>query len=462
MKNRIKNLLLTYSLNMAFIAILLGSSLIFIYHQLHERILLLFSAVLIFSLLPMVSYFRTIINSYISPIRYSDLYVQTVDLILNIRSFDEVLRQTFDQILHLIKVNTGLLIFYYHDKDEFKIFYQKNLRKKIIKRARISQDNILLRAIKGPDDVVIKGRLNASIRYEKEIIDELDRLSGEVVVPIYYHNMFLGLIITGDRKRRFTEGELRLLKIFASKIAILSVNSFFFGEVVRKEDLQREYELATRVQKRFLPSHSVGFGRLRVRVFHEASSSMVREFYDVFVNDTSEDDLRISAYRILGDITGTSILMPGIQSIIQSFARLGYPPSGVLRRLKRILRQKELVDERIILFHGSLNRSGEISYASDGYSAPILFNGRKAAIHAMRKTAGDAVRRIRLDAGDFFILCSESYFAELSGRPKDYSALIAGSGTLDGVGGALEKALGSAVHDDSDKLLILIGIEEAR
>jgi hypothetical protein len=98
-----------------------------------------------------------------------------VDLILNIRSFDEMLRQTFDQILQLIKVSTGLLIFYYHDKDEFKIFYQKNLRKKVIKRARISQDNILLRAIKGPDDVVIKGRLNASVRYEKEIIDELTR-----------------------------------------------------------------------------------------------------------------------------------------------------------------------------------------------------------------------------------------------------------------------------------------------
>ena len=462
MKNRIKNLLLTYSLNMAFIAILLGSSLIFICHQLHERILLLFSGVLIFSLLPMVSYFRTIINSYISPIRYSDLYVQTVDLILNIRSFDEMLRQTFDQILQLIKVSTGLLIFYYHDKDEFKIFYQKNLRKKVIKRARISQDNILLRAIKGPDDVVIKGRLNASVRHEKEIIDELNRLSGEVVVPIYYHNMFLGLIITGDRKRRFTEGELRLLKIFASKIAILSVNSFFFGEVVRKEDLEREYELATRVQKRFLPIHSVSFGRLKVWVSHEASSSMVREFYDVFVNDASDDDLRISAYRILGDITGTSILMPGIQSIIQSFARLGYPPSGVLRRLKRILRQKELLDERMILFHGCLSRSGEISYASDGYSSPVLFSGRKAALRVMQKTVGDAVRRVRLNVGDFFILCNESYSAELGGRQKDYSALIAGAGTLEGVGGALERALESAVHDDSDKLLILVGIEEGR
>ncbi len=46
------------------------------------------------------------IDSYISPIRYNDLYVQTVDSILNIESFDEVLRTTFDQILDLISVGT--------------------------------------------------------------------------------------------------------------------------------------------------------------------------------------------------------------------------------------------------------------------------------------------------------------------------------------------------------------------
>ncbi len=461
MKNRIKNILLTYSLNMVFIAIILGGSLVFIHHRLHERILLLFFAVMIFSLLPIVSYFRIIINSIISPIRYSDLYVQTVDLILSIRSFDEVLRQTFDQILHLLKVHTGLLIFYYHDKDEFKIFYQKNLRKKIIQKARISQENILLRVIKGPDDVIIKGRLNDSIHYEREIIEELNRLSGEVVVPIYYHDMFLGLIITGDKKRRFAEGELRLLKIFASKIAILSVNSFFFNEVVRKKDLEREYELATRVQKKFLPGRSFDFGRTRVRIFHEASSSMVREFYDVFVNDATEGELRLSAYRILGDITGTSILMPGIQSIIQSFARLGCTPSGVLRRLKKILRQKELLDERMILFHGSLGRSGEICYANDGYSSPIIFNKKKGTLRVTRNNPGNAVRRVRLEPGDLFILCSESYFAEIGGRLSDYAALIKNRHTLDIPGGALEKALTEAVHDDSDKLLVLIGVEEA-
>ncbi len=423
MKNRIKNIALTYGVNLLFVSLLLAFAGGLAMLELDGIFSVVFFFAVIFTLLPVVNYLHTIIDSFISPIRYNDLYVQAVDSILNIESFDEVLRATFDQILNLISVGTGMLIFYYHDREEFNIFYQKNRRRKIIRNARISKDNILFRVINGPEDVIVRSKLNPAIHFEGSITAELDRLGGEVVVPIYYHEIFLGLIITGGRRRRFSPGEIRLLKIFASKIAILSINRFFFGEIVRKKELEKEYELAARVQKKFLPPAGAVIGRFEIRVFHETASLMIREFYDVFENDAVEDDVRISAYRIKGNLAGTSILMPGVQSVLQSFARLGLSPPGVLARMKRIIRARRLDAQDLIIMHGSLHRDGEFIFSSYGYPDPLVYR-RGEGLQPHRREGRGSARSLRMRPGDIMILCCDSFYRTIIGNLPGFGELI--------------------------------------
>ncbi len=461
MNKRVKNSLLTLGLFLIVVSVLVLCASTFMNLGLGGSQFVFFFTVFIFVTLPMVSYGFEIINSTLSPIQYSDLYVQTVDSILNMESFDEVLRDTFDQILDLIRVQVGFLIFYYHDRNEFNIFYQKNKRKRIIRRAKISQDNILFKVVKGPDDIVIKSALRPLVHIEKAIIDELDRLNGEVVVPIYYHEMFLGMIVTGERKRRFQEAEIRLLKIFASRIAILSVNSFFFKEIIRKRELEKDYELARRVQKKFLPDSSVESGKIQVRVFHEPKSLMVREFYDVFINDSGDEDVRISAYRIKGNILGTSILMPGIQSMLQSFARLGLPPSRSVARLRKILRERDLVDEYLLLLHGSIKQNGNFNFCNDSYQPPLLFRKKTRRLSEIKIRDKKNTRMVRLRPGDVIVIAGGRYHTELTANPEKYGVIMGKNSTsLAKSLGALVKGLGDGVEEDGeDKLLMLIGME---
>ncbi len=463
MRNRIINILLTQGLNLLFIAVLTLCSVFFKYEGLNNLMIFLFFGVLIFTVMPMMNYLRTLINSIISPIRYNDLYVQTVDLILSVESFDDVLRDTFDQILDFIRVQAGMLIFYYHDKDEFNIFYQKNKRKRMIRRAKISQDNILLKIINGPDDIIIKSKLDPGVHFQQGIIDELERLGGEIVVPVYYHDMFLGLIVIGGRKRKFSPGEIRLLRIFASRIAILSINSFFFSEMVRKKELEKEYELASKVQKKFLPASGVTSGRINVRVFHATRSLMIREFFDIFPNDSAEDDVRISAYRILGNIGGTSILMPGIQSVLQSFARLGFSPDRVVSRLNRGIRDRELLNEDLALLHGSIKQSGEISMRNDGYSSPMIYRKKTAGLRVLDRRSSRAVRNITLGPGDIFVICCESFNSAIRRDPARYSEILSrySEGSLGKIVTALARELLETGEDDaSDRLLMLVRMED--
>lgn len=466
MKNKIINMLLTYCLNLAIISVLIGCSIFFYFNELNGPIIIFFFTVLIFMLLPIMNKLRSIINSIISPIKYRDLYIQTVGSILNIASFDDVLRDTFDQILNLIDVKVGFLVFYYQDKREFNVFYQKNKRRKTIRNAKISHDHIILKIINGPEDIVIKSRLDPLIHFEKSIIDELDKLNGEVVVPIYYHEMFLGFIIAGERIKKYSDKEIRLLKIFASRMAIIAVNSYFFNEIVKKKELEKEYELATKVQKKFLPDLSFSIGKIEARVYHETTSLMIRGFYDVFVNDTVEDDVRISAYRIRGNLTGTSILLPGVQSLIQSFSRLLYPPYKVISKVKSISIEKDLPDRDLVILHGSIRQNGEFTFFNDGYPSPLIYKKRGKRLNILAKTDKGRSQTVKLDKGDLLIISCESFNELLITNMNLYAEIIDryNSASLNKLKSALAKAFLENIkikEETEDRLLLLVRMEDA-
>jgi hypothetical protein len=462
MKNRVINIILKYGLDIVFVLILLIISRVLFDPLIGNYFFIVFLILLIVSVMPITSYFHDMIDSIVSPIIYEELFIQTVDSILNIESFDEVLKSTFDRILGLIHVKSGLLIFYFHDKDEFNIFYRRDKRKKVIRKARIENSNILFKIINGPDDVIIKNKLNKSIHFEKTIIEEMEKLNGEVVIPIYYHDMFLGLIVIGDRKRRFSNREMRLLKVFASRIAILSVNSFFFNELLKKKEVEKEYEIASKIQKRFLPDADARIGRIAIKVFHETASLMTREFYDIFVNDLIEDDVRISAYRLLGNITGTSIYMPGIQALLQSFSRLGLPPSRGVMKLQKIIREGDIIQEDISIFHSSIRQNGEFTFCNSNYQSPLIYRRSSKLLRRIEGEKKGATNRLKIQHGDVLVIACKSFFNIINSDIKKFSEItVHNASSLSRMSTALVKNLTArTAEDDEDKLLVLLSVEE--
>ncbi|HPB81595.1 MAG TPA: hypothetical protein PK200_06095 [Spirochaetota bacterium] len=418
MKNRITNISLTYGLDLLLILIILGIAMPLTFYGLGGPYLIVFFVILLMSILPVFNYIHGIVNSTISPARYEDLFARTVDSILNINAFNQFLKETFDQIIALTKARNGLLIFYYPETDQYSIFYQKNRRSRVIKNANIESSNALFRAIEGPDNIIIRNNLDMSINSHREIAAELNKINGEIVVPIYFQEIFLGLVVIGSRKKKFSTREIDLLKIFASKIAVLSINSFFFHELLKKKEIEKEQELASKIHHRFFPGHDIAVGKIQVRVHHRTNSLQTREFYDVFVNEKNPEAVRISSYQIHSDITGTSIYMPGIQALLQCYARLGYSTAKTIKKLNAMLNERELFDEDIAIFHSSLDQKGKFEYCNSGYPEPFLFRisgGQPRRLNSPKKGAAE---HIQLRTGDTVIICCEG-FAPVINEQKD-------------------------------------------
>lgn len=424
MKNRITNISLTYGMDLLLILLILGIAIPLTFYGLGGPYMLVFFIILLMSVLPVFNYVHGIIDSIISPARYEDLFARTVDSILNINAFNQFLKETFDQIISLTKVKNGLLIFYYPETDQYSIFYQKNRRSRVIKNANIESGNALFRAIDGPDNIITRNGLDMSVHQHREIAAELAKINGEVVVPIYFQEIFLGLVVIGARKKKFTPREIDLLKIFASKIAVLSINSFFFHELLKKKEIEKELELASKIHHRFFPGQDINSGKIQVRIHHRTNSLQTREFYDIFADEKNSGSIRISSYRIHSDITGTSIYMPGIQALLQCYARLGYSTSKTIKKLNTMLKERELFDEDIAIFHSSLDQKGTFNYCNSGYPAPFVF--RASGGHPRRLTSPKkgTAEQITLKPGDTVILCCEGFVPAIEEQKDKISEIL--------------------------------------
>ncbi len=423
---------------------------------------ILFMVLLTITTLPLFTYLLHRIETQISPVRYMDLYIQAVDSILAIESFDEMIKSIFDQILKCIHVRSGLLLFYYHDRDEYTIFYQKDRRKKIIRRANIENDNILFKVIQGADDVIIKSQLSENIHFERAIIHEIEKLDGEVVIPIYFHDIFLGLIIIGDLKRRLSQREIMLLKAFASKIATLTVNGFFFKEIVKKKELEKEYELALRIQQRFLPTTSLRYGTVNINVHHKSRSLRSREFFDMFINQGDSDDVRISSFHMLGSLALVSLHMPSVQSLLQSYARMHLSPLQCIKKLQKTIRDKEIMDEELSVCHAMITQSGEMQLSCHNYFSPWVYTGKKVKKLKKVKVKEDTNEKLGLKEGDIVIMGCSPFMEYIDMKRGDFSAVLEkrASQSIEKITRALVDMMPIENTDDAfDNLLIVLRVE---
>ncbi|MDY6933355.1 MAG: hypothetical protein SVZ03_03935 [Spirochaetota bacterium] len=488
LKNRIVYLLLAYSFDLLFILILVFIAISLSNIGLGGIYFVAYFFIIIIGSLPLLSFIHETIGSVIIPIKFEDLYVQTVDSILNVEFFDEMLRSTFNQILELINARMGLIVFYNQKSDKFDIFYHKNKKRRIIRGAKIELNNILYKLINGPDDIIIKSKLDPSVPFLKAVINEIEKFNGELIVPIYYQETFLGIIVIGDRKRKYSKieiifmriinwfpipsvtgisekGEERLLKIFASKIAILSVNSFFFLHFLEKKELEKEYELASKIQKKIFPNPNIQVGRISIIVYHKTTSLTTKEYYDVFTNDKIKDEVRISTFRIRENIKGTSVLMPGIQAANQSYARLGFKPSKAVLQLKKMIKDKNLLDNDLMIFHSSLNQNGKFVYFNNRYTTPMLFNKNSKDIQSLKKNGKSKDNTITIRSGEIVIITCEIFYKIINDDISKYSSILYNNyqASLNEIKSILIKSILKTNKDDNeemDKLLILIRFEE--
>jgi transcriptional regulator with GAF, ATPase, and Fis domain len=227
----------------------------------------IFSLVLIPLLLPVVDHITRSIEKIFGSSITPDAYIDTIDTIIQLNSIDELLNTQFNQILRLLGLHEGTMIFHDREREEYTIFLKTIEPDSMTKKGTLDSENILIKILNSPEDIILKSRISGHLSIERNLINLMEMYKAEIIIPMYFSGMLTGAMLLGKKSSDYNNDEISALKIFASKIASLSINSMFWKELVRKRELEKEKRMELRVQKAFLPAEKLITENVEIAVF---------------------------------------------------------------------------------------------------------------------------------------------------------------------------------------------------
>ena len=258
----------------------------------------------------------------------------------------------------------------------------------------------------GTDELVLRAWVNLSDRYfAKGAIfaheSELDvrALAGEVVyvedlsaddrvrfpdlVQAEGLRSFLstGLIFRGGpvgvirlytgQVRQFTEFDRNLLRAAAQQVATAIANARLLDEQRAAREVQRQVQLASKVQQRLLPAHAPTMHGLDVAARCLPSLQLGGDFYD-FIK--LGENLGVALGDVAGKGVPAALLMASVRASLRAHALDIYDLDEVMARTNRAMTQDTLDNEFATLWYGVIDtRSMRLTYCNAGHEPARVY-----------------------------------------------------------------------------------------
>jgi serine phosphatase RsbU (regulator of sigma subunit) len=219
------------------------------------------------------------------------------------------------------------------------------------------------------------------------VLFENFRIRAGLAVSLYAENEWVGLMIVHtSRKPGFQPGETALLKTFANQAALAMQRAGLVeqlrdkvdrleaaqAELILKERMEQEMELARTVQQDLLPRVFPLLPGYRFAARCEPARQVGGDFYDVI----ALEDGRIGV--AIGDVSDkgvpAALYMATTRSLLRTEARRERSPEAVLRSVHRLLMELGNPGMFVTLFYGVIDpETRALTYARAGHDYPYLY-----------------------------------------------------------------------------------------
>lgn len=225
--------------------------------------------------------------------------------------------------------------------------------------------------------------------------DDNDAIQAGLSLPLIAQDRQVGLMIVhSTQKKLFTPGEVALLRTFANQAALAIQRAGLIAdlrhkivqleqaqaELVQKERMERELELARQLQQSLLPQIFPLVPGFSFAARNEPARQVGGDFYDVI--DLGEGYFAILIADVSDKGMPAALYMALTRSLILAEARRDRSPRGVLANVNRLLLELGKPDAFVSVFYGVVDTSTrQMTYTRAGHERPLLL--RRGRVHAL-------------------------------------------------------------------------------
>jgi len=234
-----------------------------------------------------------------------------------------------------------------------------------------------------------------------ECIKTLEQFGATLVVPLIYEDQLTGVISLGRKKsgKFYRREDINLLNTLANQSAVAIENARMVDEVVEKERMEEELNIARDLQVSMLPSETPQVAGFEIAAYSVSAREVGGDFYDFI--EMGDD----RAGMIVGDVTGKSVsgalVMSASRSVFRMLSEEKLNVSDSMIRANRRLKKDVKTGMFVALLYAVLNAEDKtLTMCSAGQTQPI---------HRLAETGETSLIETRGDTFPLGILDDAAY-----------------------------------------------------
>ena len=359
--------------------------------------------------------------------------LQVAQAVVSLNDLDDIL----ETIVHILPILVGIdycAIFLWNEEEGF--FYSRHVyiggyqvEDSLLERYFIAGEFPILDLVHRNDSPLIiplgsppeRPSTWAQIPVTDELIDQEKALKGKggvlMAIPLSVKGSLFGVLLAEEAGKApgFRERRMEIITGIAQQAALAIQNDYLQREMLGRERLEREIQLAREIQQTFLPENLPVLPGLELDVRWSTARQVGGDFYDVFILP----DRRVGL--VIADVSDkgmpAALYMTVTRTLIRASVEDIDSPSRVLEHVNDLLVINNPNGLFVTTFYAILSLdTGSLVYANAGHNLPLLLCAAGGKIETLLKggSALGALGQIvledhttQIDPGDCLLLYTD-------------------------------------------------------
>src|SRR6266851_5608011 len=198
------------------------------------------------------------------------------------------------------------------------------------------------------------------------------RTRSEMVAPIISNNEVIGVFdLESDELNAYTNDDIEILMLLASQVAIIIEKVMLHEQLIEKQRLQTQLEIARQVQLQLLPPKDPQLEGFDISAYNFPTEEVSGDYYD-WVR-LFDDQIGIVIADVSGKGVPAALLMAFLRASLRAASHIGYAPHVSMSKVNYLLWESIERNQFVTAFYGILDSANRtLAYCNAGHNPPFL------------------------------------------------------------------------------------------
>ena len=212
------------------------------------------------------------------------------------------------------------------------------------------------------------------VRNDPRYINARARTRSEMVAPIISNEEVIGVFdLESDELDAYSEDDLEVLMLLASQVAIIIDKVMLHEQLIEKQRLETQLEVARQVQLELLPPRDPQLEGFDISAYNFPTEEVSGDYYDwVRIYD---DQIGVVIADVAGKGVPAALLMAFLRASLRAASHIGYAPHISMSKVNYLLWESIERNQFVTAFYGILDATNRtLAYSNAGHNPPLLID----------------------------------------------------------------------------------------